>query len=324
MNVDKQRLLEIFYHSLKPLLVLFRHFRTFVLVGFDHIEEKMEDAVLPTASHLTEKIIMVTGAGGLISAEISRQLIQFQPTRVVLLGQGPQSVFTVEQQLNKLLKRHTEIIPIVADMQDKKQLFELVRGYKPDIIYHTAGHPQLYVTEEKAIESLHGNVFGTKNIAEAARRYQVSTFVLVSSDQAAKPRNLMEAGKRLMEMIVESISLNSRTEYTIIRVPENFASQSSAKKSYHLFEQPTPVMHAVQHVLQSGKEGKTAGNGSLFELNSRYKQGDFLQPERLSQLELARFLKQLQTVPEDQVRDLVISIIKDERVAANGSRKTYE
>ena len=96
MKVDKQRLLGIFHRSLMPFLVIFRHVRTFVLVGFENIEEKIEQRVLQTAPHLTGKVIMVTGAGGLVGSEISRQLIQFQPSRILLIGHGPQSISSIE------------------------------------------------------------------------------------------------------------------------------------------------------------------------------------------------------------------------------------
>lgn len=311
MKVHKQRLLEMLHRSLIPFLVILRHLRQFVLVGFENIEEKLEDAVLLTAPHLTGKTIMVTGAGGLIGSEISRQLIQFQPDRILLLGHGPQSIYSVEHQLQRLLERHTEIIPLIMNMQDKKRLFEAVRRHKPDIIYHTAGHQQIDLTEEKTVEALYANVFATNNIAEAASRYRISTFVLVSSEQAAKPLNLMEAAKRLAEMIVESISLTSLTEYTIVRLPENSVVGQEAVKSYRLFEQEAPVVLAVQKVLQAGRVKAEPDSSNLFRRKGNVSQNELQPQEGLSQIELARLLKQLKTVPEEKARELVISIIKN-------------
>lgn len=310
MKVDKQRLHEILHHSLMPFLILFRHFRTFVMDGFENIEEKLEDAVLLTAPHLTGKTVMVTGAGGLIGSEISRQLIQFQPARILLLGHGPQSLYSVEGQLQKLMEKHTEIIPIVINTQDKKRLFETVQLYKPDIIYHTAGHQQIDFTEEGAVDALYANVFGTNNIAGAANRSRIHTVVLVSSEQAAKPRNLTEAAKRLAEMIVESISLTSQTQFTIIRLPENMAALHSSQKLYRSFEERAAVAQVAQNILQAGRVKTAPDSGSLFRQKDNVSMSDLQQQAGLSQIELARILKQLKTASEEKARELVISIIK--------------
>ncbi|TWT07191.1 NAD-dependent epimerase/dehydratase family protein [Planococcus sp. CPCC 101016] len=310
MKMDKQRLLGIFHRSLMPFLPIFRHFRTFVLVGFENIEEKIEYAVLQKAPHLTGKTVMVTGAGGLVGSEISHQLLQFQPSRIILIGHGPQSISSIEQQLQNLLERHIEIIPIILNVQDKKRLFEIVGRHKPDIIYHTTGKQQRYFTEEIAVESLYGNVFGTKNLAEAARRYDVNTFVMVSSEQATKPRNLTEAVARLAEMIVESVSLNSTTRFKIIRLPENLAAHNQLKKSHRLFEQAAPIVDAAQTVLQAGSLKAASVSENMISKSGSANQGDFQKQAALSQLELARLLKQLKTTPENKARELIISIVK--------------
>src|SRR5690606_34165506 len=115
MEMYKHRALEILHRSLIPFLVVFRQFRAFVLNGFENIEEKLELVALPTAPHLTGKNVLVTGAGGCVGSESARQLIQFQPPHILLLGHGPQSIYSVEYELRKLLGRHTEIVPIVLD-----------------------------------------------------------------------------------------------------------------------------------------------------------------------------------------------------------------
>ena len=311
MKVHKQRLLGILHRSLPPFLVIFRQIRQFILVGFENIEEKLEDAVLLTAPHLTGKTVMVTGAGGRIGSEISRQLIQFQPDRILLLGHGPRFIYIVEHQLQKLLEKNTEIIPLIINVQDKKRLFETVRRHRPDIIYHTAGHQQIDFTEEKSAEALYSNVFGTYNISEAANRYRISTFVLVSSEQAVKPRNLREAAKRLAEMIVESIAATSLTAYIIVRLPEKLDLRQQAEKPSRKFKQDTPVVQAALNVLQAGRMKEVPVSSKLIQQKGKNLESEFQPQGRLSQIELARLLKQLNTMPAEKTRELVISIIKN-------------
>lgn len=303
MEMYKHRALEILHRSLIPFLVVFRQFRAFVLTGFENIEGKLEHAALPTAPHLTGKNVMVTGAGGFIGSEIARQLIQFQPAQILLLGHGPQSIYSIEYQLRKLMERHTEIIPIVLDIQDKKRVYAVMGRYKPDIIYHTAGHQQIDVTEKDSSETSYADVFGTKNIAEAASRHQIMDFVMVSTEQAAKPRNLMEAAKRLSEMIVESISLTSLTRYTIIRLTEEGLTAKKPKKPYGLTDQKMAVAYLAQRVLQAGSLETASGENG-------WNIADSDAPAGLSQIEMARLLKQLKAATENEARQLVISFLK--------------
>lgn len=294
MEIYKHRALEILHRSLIPFLIVFRQFRAFILTGFESIEGKLEYAALPTAPHLTGKNIMVTGAGGFIGSEIARQLIQFQPSRILLLGHGPHSIYSIEDQLKKLLERHTEIIPIVLDIQDKKRVYAVIGKYKPDIIYHTAGHRQIDMTEEDFSGPSYADLFSTKNIAEAASRHGVKNFVMVSSEKAAKPKNLMEAAKRLSEILVESISLTSLTRYSIVRLPEDEWNATKSKK---------PAAYMVQRILQADSlETAFVKNG--------WNLADSSAPASLSQLEMARLLKQLKTAKENEARQLVISFLK--------------
>lgn len=310
MKVDKQKLFKVFHHVLVPFLVLFRHFRSFVLNGFENIEEKLEHAALSAAPHLTGKVVMVTGAGGLIGSEISRQLIQFQPAQVLLVGEGPKSIGLLDCQLKKLLERHTEVVPVVISVQDKKRIFELVSRYNPEIIYHTAGHQQMDITEERPDGAMYDNVFVTNTIAEAANRHRVGKFVMVSSEQAGKPCNLKEAAIRLAEMTVESISMTSLTQYTIVRLAENLQARHLSQKAYPLLEQKASVVHAVQSILQAGSTDTDINKVDIFQQKDGVLRVATQKQMGLSQIELARLLKQLKTATEDEARKLVISIIR--------------
>lgn len=299
MERYKHRALEILHRSLIPFLVVFRQFRAFVLNGFENIEEKLELVALPTAPHLTGKNVLITGAGGVVGSEIARQLIQFQPSRILLLGHGPQSIHSVEYELKKLLGRNTEIIPIVLDAQDKKRIHSIIGRYKPDIIYHTDGHQQRDFTEEHSSITLYGTVFAASNIAEAANRHQIKQFVMISTELAEKPRNLMEAVKHLSEMVVESISLTSLTRYTIVRLPED----GLPKKVYGLGDTEMAHAHLVQRILQTASQAPASDLNGLKKTDSSPSRG-------LSQIEMARLLKQLKTATENEARQLVISFLK--------------
>lgn len=310
MKVDKQHLLEVLHHSMVPFLVVFRHFRAFVLNGFENFEEKLEYAALPAAPHLTGKTVMVTGAGGLIGSEISRQLIQFQPSQILLVGDGPKSLSLLDSQLKKLLERHTEIIPLTINIQDKRRVFEAVGRYHPEVIYHTAGQQQIDISEDRPAEALYANVFGTNNIAEAANRHRIGTLIMVSSEQAGKPRNLKEAAKRLAEMTAESVALTSLTRYTIVRLPENLQARHIAEKSHHLFEQKAPVVYVAQNILQAGSADTKFSKGGLFHQKDGILRLGSQKQTEISQIEMARLLKKLKTAKEDEARKLIISIIK--------------
>lgn len=303
MEMYKHRALEILHRSLIPFLAAFRLFRAFVLNGFENIEEKLELVTLPTAPHLTGKNVLVTGAGGFIGSKIARQLIQFQPSHILLLGHGPQSIYSVEYEMRKLLGRHTEIIPIVLDIQDKKRIHSIMGRYKPDIIYHTDGHRQLDITEEDSSVTLYGTVFAAKNIAEAANRHQIEHFVMISTELAEKPRNLMEAAKRLSEMVVESISLTSLTRYSIVRLPENGMASGKPKKAYGLSNTKLGDAHLLQRILQTDQLAPAADLNCL-------KKNDSSSSAGLSQIEMARLLKQLKTATENETRQLIISFLK--------------
>lgn len=310
MKVNKQKVLDILHHALVPFLVIFRHFHTFVANGFENIEEKLEHAALPSAPHLTNKVVMVTGAGGAIGSEICRQLIQFQPAQILLVGDGPRSLEMLEGQLKKKLGRHTTTTSLVINVQEKKRIFEAVGKHMPEIIYHTSGQHPLDGAEEIPIDALYADVFGTNNTAEAANRHRVSSFVMVSSEQAGKPANLKEAAKRLAEMTAESVAVTSLTRYTIVRLPKNVYSKHPSKKGDALSEQKTPLVDAALNVLWAASEDAKFIKEGVFEQRDGVLRRTVQKPNELSQIELARLLKRLKNAPEDEARKLVISIIR--------------
>ncbi len=177
------------------------------LLGREEVRLDMEE--------LTEKIegksIMVTGAGGSIGSEICRQISVFKPARILLLGHGENSIYTIDRELRAAVSKHTEIVPIIADIQDRERIFQMVGKFQPDIIYHAAAHKHVPLMEANPLEAVKNNIFGTKNVAEAADRHGVGNFVMISTDKAVNPPNIMGASKRFAEMIVQNLAASSKT-----------------------------------------------------------------------------------------------------------------
>lgn len=180
---------------------------------------------------LTEKIegkcIMVTGAGGSIGSEICRQISVFKPARLLLLGHGENSIYTIDRELRAKIPKEIDIVPIIADIQDRERIFGMVGKFKPDIIYHAAAHKHVPLMEANPLEAVKNNIFGTKNVAEAADRHGVGNFVMISTDKAVNPPNIMGASKRFAEMIVQNLAVSSKTTFAAVRFGNVLGSRGS-------------------------------------------------------------------------------------------------
>lgn len=179
------------------------------------------------ANKLTNKTILVTGAGGSIGSEICRQVSAFNPSRLLLLGHGESSIYTIDMELRQKCSPTTELVPIIADVQDRARIFDVVSEYAPDVIYHAAAHKHVPLMEANPMEAVKNNVFGTKNIAEAADTFNVPYFVMVSTDKAVNPPNIMGATKRFAEMIVQNLAKDSKTKFAAVRFGNVLGSRGS-------------------------------------------------------------------------------------------------
>ena len=161
---------------------------------------------------LRGKKILVTGAGGSIGSEICRQVAKFKPKEIIILGHGENSIYQLNMELVGKYSQHFTITPVIADVQDRKRIFEVMDKYKPDVVYHAAAHKHVPLMELNPREAVKNNILGTRNVAEAASHARVKSFVMVSTDKAVNPPNIMGATKRLCEMIVQDMA--TRSEYT--------------------------------------------------------------------------------------------------------------
>ncbi|MEZ7172914.1 polysaccharide biosynthesis protein [Sporosarcina sp. OR05] len=193
------------------------------LLGREEVKLDME----AIASKLTDKTILITGAGGSIGSEICRQVNRFTPKKIILLGHGENSIYLIERELREKVSSTTELVPIIADVQDRQRIFDIVSEHGPDVIYHAAAHKHVPLMEANPMEAVKNNIFGTKNVAEAAHMFGVPYFVLVSTDKAVNPPNVMGATKRFAEMIVQNLAKKSETKFAAVRFGNVLGSRGS-------------------------------------------------------------------------------------------------
>lgn len=173
------------------------------------------------------KTILITGAGGSIGSEICRQIAQFSPKSILLLGHGENSIYLIHKELMGIYGSQIEIVPIIADIQDRELIFDVMDKYQPDVVYHAAAHKHVPLMEYNPKEAVKNNIFGTKNVAEAAKAAGVAKFVMVSTDKAVNPPNVMGATKRVAEMIVTGLNEESKTQFVAVRFGNVLGSRGS-------------------------------------------------------------------------------------------------
>ncbi|AIZ61586.1 nucleoside-diphosphate sugar epimerase/dehydratase [Bacillus safensis] len=179
------------------------------------------------SAHLKGKTIMVTGAGGSIGSEICRQICVFAPQAIVLVGHGEFSIHSILLELKELYGDSIRLYPQIADIQDKQKMSEIVGQFQPDMIYHAAAHKHVPLMEISPKEAVKNNIIGTKNVAEAAHEHGIETFVLISSDKAVNPANVMGATKRFAEMLIMQMGASSETKFVAVRFGNVLGSRGS-------------------------------------------------------------------------------------------------
>ncbi|KEZ54494.1 nucleoside-diphosphate sugar epimerase/dehydratase [Metabacillus indicus] len=180
------------------------------------------------SDNVTGKSVLVTGAGGSIGSEICRQIIPFQPEKLILLGHGENSIYSIEMELKGDADANgIKIVTEIADLQDEKKMFEIMDFHKPNIVYHAAAHKHVPLMERNPEEAVKNNVIGTRNAASAARWANVDTFVMVSTDKAVNPTSVMGATKKLAEMLVQHFDTISKTKFVAVRFGNVLGSRGS-------------------------------------------------------------------------------------------------
>lgn len=244
------------------------------LLGRDPIKVNLNEIM----SYVTDRVIMVTGGGGSIGSELCRQIAERNPRQLIIVDIYENNAYDIQMELNKKYPK-LDLQVMIASVRDQNKINDLFETYHPDIVYHAAAHKHVPLMEDAPHEAIKNNVFGTLNVAKACDQYHVKKFILISTDKAVNPTNIMGASKRLCEMIVQTFDKKSTTEYVAVRFGNVLGSNGSV---IPLFKKqiksggPVTVTHpdiiryfmtipeAVSLVLQAGAYAK---GGEIFVLD---------------------------------------------------------
>lgn len=181
------------------------------------------------AMNVRSKVVMVTGAGGSIGSELCRQILSVGPSKLLLIEQSEFALYGIHQELEgKLVGREISLVPLLASVQDNKRMREIMSTWHPDTVYHAAAYKHVPLVEHNPAEGVKNNVLGTLRTAQAASENGVSDFVLISTDKAVRPTNIMGASKRLAEMVLQAIAAtNAGTKFSMVRFGNVLGSSGS-------------------------------------------------------------------------------------------------
>jgi len=240
--------------------------------------EPVELDVRSISRDIEGKCVLVTGAGGSIGSELCRQILHLNPAKLVLYERGENSLYHIELEFKERYPA-AKIASVIGDILDLKRLEETFAGHKPEIVFHAAAYKHVPMMELNPIEALKNNVLGTKNVADIAHTHRVNKFVMISTDKAVHPVNVMGASKRAAEAYIQTLGLSSLTRYITVRFGNVLNSEGSV---IPLFKQqiqkggPVTITHpevyryfmtipeAAQLVLQAGAMG---GGSEIFLLD---------------------------------------------------------
>lgn len=178
------------------------------------------------SSYIENKVIMVTGGGGSIGSELCRQIARFNPKELIIFDIYENNAYDLQ---NELLRKYENLSlkTLIGSVRDRKRLNSIFREYRPQVVFHAAAHKHVPLMEDSPGEAIKNNVLGTLNTAELASEYGVERFVLISTDKAVNPTNVMGATKRMCEMVIQSIDKESDTEFVAVRFGNVLGSNGS-------------------------------------------------------------------------------------------------
>jgi len=202
----------------------FRDVQVEDLLGREPVQLDMERI----SDYVTGKVVLVTGAGGSIGSEVCRQVSKFKPKKLVLLGHGENSIYSIEIELKAMFRdQGIQFYTEIADLQDEVKIASVMQFHKPDVVYHAAAHKHVPLMQRNPEEAVKNNILGTWNASRAADEAGVGIFVMISTDKAVNPTSVMGSTKRIAEMIVQHMDRISKTRFVAVRFGNVLGSRGS-------------------------------------------------------------------------------------------------
>lgn len=244
------------------------------LLGREPIQANLETIM----GYVSDKVVMVTGGGGSIGSELCRQIAMYHPRQLVLVDIYENTTYDIQNELRHNFP-NLNLVVLIASVRNTKRMDQIFETYRPEIVYHAAAHKHVPLMEDSPNEAIKNNVLGTWKVVQAADKWNVQRFVMISTDKAVNPTNIMGASKRICEMIIQTYDKRSTTEFVAVRFGNVLGSNGSV---IPLFKKqiaeggPVTVTHpdiiryfmtipeAVSLVLQAGAYAK---GGEIFVLD---------------------------------------------------------
>ncbi len=179
------------------------------------------------SNYVENKVVLVTGGGGSIGSELCRQLATFNPKHLIILDNYENNAYSIQQELTRKYGNKLNLSTIIASVREEVRMEEIFKTYKPEVVFHAAAHKHVPLMENSPSEAIKNNIFGTYKVANLANKYDVKRFVLISTDKAVNPTNIMGATKRAAEMIIQTLNEKSKTEYVAVRFGNVLGSNGS-------------------------------------------------------------------------------------------------
>lgn len=245
------------------------------LLGREPVKVNLDEI----SGYLQNKVVLVTGGGGSIGSELCRQVSSLNPKQLIILDNYENNAYAIQQELVRKYGTSLNLITVIASIREEKRMDDIFNKYKPEVVFHAAAHKHVPLMEKNPSEAVKNNIFGTKNVAVLSDKYKVKRFVLISTDKAVNPTNIMGATKRAAEMIIQTMNEKSETEFVAVRFGNVLGSNGSV---IPLFKKqieeggPITITHpeitryfmtipeAVQLVIQAGAMTK---GGEIFVLD---------------------------------------------------------
>ena len=193
------------------------------LLGRDEVDLNIKEI----SGYIKNEIVLVTGGGGSIGSELCRQIARFHPKKLIILDIYENNAYDLQQELKRSFKNKLNMEVVIASVRDKYRLEQIFDKYRPGLVFHAAAHKHVPLMEVNPAEAVKNNIIGTLNTVQCADKYKAKRFVMISTDKAVNPTNIMGATKRAAEMIVQAMNKHSQTEFVAVRFGNVLGSNGS-------------------------------------------------------------------------------------------------